>query len=77
MLTEPAAAAKVSAYKMAKIIIHENSNISSVNESRLFEDFKLSHTQRMEKAFKLMRLSLLFSKENKTDFKKGIILKNL
>ena len=60
---------------MAKIII-QNENLEAVNELRLLEDFKLSHTQRMEKAFKLMRLSILFSNVDKTSFKKGIILKN-
>ncbi len=61
---------------MAKIVIHENSTIESTNEMRLVEDFKLSYNQRIEKAFKLIRLSLLFSKEGKTNFKKRILLKS-
>lgn len=61
---------------MAKIIINHNSTIESTNEMRMREDLMLSHTQRIDKAFKLMRLSLLFSKKDKTIFKKGIILKN-
>jgi hypothetical protein len=74
-------AAKVFQYKivsknMAKIIIHNNLSVDEINEKRLFEDFSMSHKQRMNKAFELMKLSILFSKFSNKEFKKGIILKN-
>jgi len=60
---------------MAKIIIHKHLSIDEINEQRLLDDFSKSHTQRMNKAFELMRLSMLFSKQNNMVFKKEIILK--
>ena len=48
---------------MAKIIIHKDLTVEQVNENRLFEDFKLSHKERMHKAFDLMKLAKLFSKK--------------
>ncbi len=66
---------KVFLYKMAKIIIHKDLTVEELNEKRLFDDFKLTHKERMNKAFKLMKLALLFSQKDKTTFKKGIIIK--
>lgn len=60
---------------MAHIIIHNNLTVEQINEQRLFEDFKLTHKERMNKAFKLMRLSMLFSQKNKTIVKKGLLIK--
>ena len=60
---------------MARIIIHNNLTVEQINEQRLFNDFNLTHKERMSKAFKLMKLSLLFSQKDKTQFKKGIIIK--
>jgi hypothetical protein len=62
---------------MAKIIIHKNATVEEINEKRLFEDFNLSHKERMIKAFKLMRLAILFSQKDKTVFKKGIIINKM
>ncbi len=61
--------------KMARIIIHNNLTVEQINEQRLFEDFKLTHKERMNKAFKLMKLSILFLKKDKPAFKKGILIK--
>ncbi len=61
--------------KMAHIIIHTNLTVEQINEQRLFEDFKLTHKERMNKAFKLMRLSIFFSQKDKTTFKKGLLIK--
>jgi hypothetical protein len=60
---------------MAKIIIHKHLSVEEINEQRLLDDFSMSHKQRMNKAFELMRLSMLFSKQNNMVFKKEIILK--
>lgn len=60
---------------MAKIIIHNNLTVEEINDQRLFEDFKLTHRERMNKAFKLMRLAIMFSKKDKSAFKKGILIK--
>lgn len=60
---------------MAKIIIHNNLTVEEINEKRLFEDFKLSHKERISKAFKLMQLAIMFSQKDKTKFKKGILIK--
>jgi len=60
---------------MAKIIIHNNLSVEQINDNRLFEDFKLTHKERMNKAFNLMKLAILFSNKDKTTFKKGIISK--
>jgi hypothetical protein len=61
---------------MARIIIHNDLTLEEINEKRLFEDFNLTHKERMNKAFKLMRLSIMFSK-NKPSFKKGISIKTM
>ena len=61
---------------MAKIITHNNLTVYEVNEQRLLANFKLSHKERVSKAFKLMKLALLFSQKDKTTFKKGIIIKH-
>lgn len=61
---------------MAQIIIHNNLTIKQLNEKRLLNDFKLTHRERMNKAFQLMRLAILFSQKDKNTFKKGIIIKN-
>ena len=67
---------KVLAFKkMARIIIHNNLTVDQINEQRLFEDFKLTHKERMNKAFKLMKLAMMFSQKDKRTFKKGIIVK--
>ncbi len=68
-------AGRVLVFKMARIIIHNNLTVEQINEQRLFEDFKLTHKERMNKAFKLMQLSILFSKKDKSVFKKGILIK--
>lgn len=60
---------------MVSIIIHNNLTVEQINEQRLFEDFKLTHKERMDKAFKLMRLSIMFSQKDKSVFKKGISIK--
>ena len=61
---------------MAQIIIHSNLTTEQLNEKRLFDDFKLTHKERIKKAFQLMRLAILFSQKDKNTFKKGIIIKN-
>lgn len=62
-------------FKMAQIIIHNNATIEQINEQRLIEDFNLSYSERVSKAFKLMRLGLMFSQQDKSTFKKRIIIK--
>ncbi|MDI1354445.1 MAG: hypothetical protein PSX36_05990 [bacterium] len=59
---------------MARIIIHKNVSPDELHEQRLRDDFKLSHEERMKKAFKLMRLGLLFSQRSKAGFGKKIII---
>ena len=59
---------------MAQIIIHNKLTIEEINEKRLFDDFKLTYHERINKAFKLMRLAILFSQKDKTTFKKGILI---
>ena len=73
MLPAPVVAEKVFQYRMARIIIHRDLTMEEINEKRLFEDFNLTYEERMRKAFQLMRLSILFSKKEKSTFKKGII----
>jgi hypothetical protein len=58
---------------MPGIIIHHHLSPEAVNEKRLADNFKLSHRERVDKAFRLMRLSKLFS--TKKEFKKGIIIR--
>lgn len=60
---------------MARIILHKDLSNEALNEKRLLEDFQGSYEERMHKAFQLMKLSLLFSNKDKSDFKKRIILK--
>lgn len=59
---------------MAQIIIHNNLTVEELNEKRLFDDFNLTYSERVNKAFKLMRLAILFSQKDKTTFKKGILI---
>ena len=59
---------------MAQIIIHNKLTIEELNEKRLFDDFNLTYRERINKAFKLMRLAILFSQKDKTTFKKGILI---
>ncbi len=42
---------------MAKLILHTSSEIESIIERRLNENFSLSKTERMKKAFQLMAIS--------------------
>jgi len=61
---------------MAKLIIHKEANPETINERRLFENFALTHAERMKKAFQLMKLSLLFKNGAiKKPQAKGIVLK--
>lgn len=61
---------------MAKLILHTEANVDSINERRLCESFALTHGERMKKAFELMKLSLLFKKNSiKKPLGKGIVLK--
>ncbi|MES2565700.1 MAG: hypothetical protein V4565_02470 [Bacteroidota bacterium] len=62
---------------MAKIIIHKNLSVDEINDQRLFEDFKLTHKERINKAFKLMRLAIMFSQKENSAFKKGILIKGV
>ena len=59
---------------MAQIIIHNNLSVEELNEKRLFDDFNLTYQERINKAFKLMRLAIMFSQKDKTAFKKGILI---
>jgi len=59
---------KVLVFKMARIIIHNTLTVEQINEQRLFDDFKLTHKERIHKAFKLMQLSMMFSQKDKTLF---------
>ena len=61
---------------MPKLILHTFSDLESINERRLHENFSLSKTERMKKAFQLMAISASL----KNDFLKqpqglGILLK--
>lgn len=61
---------------MAKLILHTEANIDSINDRRLSESFALTHRERMKKAFELMKLALLFKKNPiKNPQGKGIVLK--
>jgi hypothetical protein len=62
---------------MAAIIINKDLTVDEVNEKRLRRDFNLSHKERIAKAFKLMRLAILFSKRGNAKFKKRIIIKSV
>ena len=59
---------------MARIVIHQNKTKEEVEETRLRENFALSHEERVKKMFDLMRLGLLFKKD-KGPFKKQINIK--
>jgi len=52
---------------MAKLILHTSSDLESIHERRLHENFSLSKTDRMKKAFQLMAIS--------TGLKKGVLKK--
>ena len=61
---------------MAKLILHTKADLNKVNERRLLEDFSLTPKERINKAFELMKLSLLFKKNPiKKPQGKGIVLK--
>ena len=75
MLHAPVVVENLFRYKMAHIIIHPASTVEELNEKRLWDDFNLTHEERMKKAFKLMRLAILFSKRDPSTFKKGITVK--
>lgn len=68
----PAAVARVSRCKMARIIFHTNKTNEEVNEARLLADFNRSYEERMHKAFQLMKLTLLFSEKNKNHLKREL-----
>jgi len=52
---------------MAKLILHTSSDLESIHERRLHENFSLSKTDRMKKAFQLMAIS--------AGLKKGVLKK--
>lgn len=62
---------------MAKVILHTQAELSTIAERRLHEDFSLSKNERLFKAFRLMKLALMF-KGNKYNVRehKGIVLKH-
>ncbi len=61
---------------MAKLILHTTADSNKINERRLLEDFALNHNERINKAFELMKLSLLFKNDSiKKPQGKGIVLK--
>lgn len=61
---------------MAKLILHTRPDLDAIKERRLRENFALTPEERLKKAFKLMRLSLLFKNGPiKEPAGKGIILK--
>lgn len=61
---------------MAKLILHTNPDIDAIKERRLRENFALTPEERLKKAFKLMRLALLFKNGPiKKPAGKGIVLK--
>ena len=47
---------------MAKLILHTSSDLESIHERRLHENFSLSKTERMKKAFQLMAISSILKK---------------
>jgi hypothetical protein len=62
--------------KMAKLIIHTTADLDAIDERRLQENFALTPEERIQKAFQLMKLSLLFKKETlKKPQGKGVVLK--
>ena len=62
---------------MAQIIIHNNLTTEQLSEQRLVDGFKLTHKERISKAFQLMRLAILFSQKDKSTFKKGIMINKI
>jgi hypothetical protein len=61
---------------MAKLILHTDADLEKINERRLFEMLALTPGDRMNRAFQLMKLSLLFKKGPiKKPQGKGIVLK--
>ena len=60
---------------MARIIFNDNTTVDAINEKRKEADFNMSYEQRIYKAFKLMKLALLFSQKDKSTFKKKLIIK--
>ena len=58
-----------------KIIFHKESDLTSIEERRLRENFSLTPEQRVKKMFELMKMSQKFkSKELKNKTPKGILL---
>jgi hypothetical protein len=58
-----------------KIILNKEPNPQAIINRRVQEDLALSPSERLQKAFRLMRLSLLFKKGPiKEPQKKGIVL---
>jgi hypothetical protein len=47
---------------MGKVIIHTHPDLEAIEERRLMENLLLSPNERMKRAFELMSLSILFSK---------------
>ena len=61
---------------MAKLILHTTVDLAAINDRRLQETFALSHKERMNRAFDLMKLAQLFKKNRiKSPQAKGIVLK--
>jgi hypothetical protein len=62
---------------MGKVIIHTHPDLEAIEERRLMENLLLSPNERMKRAFELMSLSILFSKNKilKSPQGLGIILK--
>ena len=62
---------------MGRIIIHEQQNFGAIEERRLMENLMLTPKERMSKAFQLMSLSLMFSKNKilKSPQGLGVVLK--
>lgn len=60
---------------MGKIIIHKLTNEELIDKRQL-EFLKLSYAARFKKAIQLIKVSLLFSKENKLHYRNKIIVKS-
>lgn len=52
---------------MAKLILHSQSNLNNIAERRLLEDFALLKQERLNKAFRLMKLALMFKNTTKNE----------
>jgi hypothetical protein len=72
MLRELVDVERVLVYKMGKLIVHKLSN-EALTEKRQMDFFKLSHQESMRKAFQLLRVAQLFSKEKPVLFGKHIM----